>query len=245
MKRIIFEVVFLLLMTRLLCQEKVSYSFQITPIISKSFLNSNKDSVIHLISSKDYIHNRYNLDIPLVGYKISLNINYKLNYRIEIYSGLNYTHQRITHSFVFPIAKYIVVDGQSYTVTGFYGTFYSSYHYISIPIGVQMNILKINKNSLSIGNSYSIDYLVGSKDIKPILSTPTYYERYFEAKNFCLAGNLGIQYEFLYNESVSLYIRPNFNLNLTPNLVDRDAINQFNYYIGIDFGIRFHLQKKV
>lgn len=228
MKLLLLQIIFCLFSNFLYSQEKLSVSASINPIISNRNLLSLKNSVNRYETNDNYIKNRNAKDENLFGFKAEMCLNAYLNSRFGLYLGLGYTFQKIAHSFQFtPQSMYYIPDFVSNV---------AKYQYLSIPIGVLINIKKLDKFTFAFHCGLALDYLIDKKDMDTELGVYTY-----SCNRYVIDSNFGIYCNYSFSNHLELLLKPNFSYSLTPNIVDFSAISQHNYCLGLEVGIKYKI----
>jgi hypothetical protein len=227
--------------SNLYSQDKVSISFNFSPILSYRILNSNVDS-LSLLQKKtnSYINGRNKVDNSLLGLKIGFNLYYDLNTRFSIYSGLNYIYQRISQSTLLPIAYYTVNGDQiSFSSDKFYSLKNSEHYYLSVPFGLKCNFLNQKSLNFSIFSGFSFDYLIHSKLIDH--GNPYIYDNNLKINDFTSEFNLGLYCNYMINNNFNVFFKPNFNIFIIPNIIEYNVVRQYNYYYAFELGIKYKI----
>jgi hypothetical protein len=220
-------------------QDRISISFNFSPIVSNRILKTNVDSIRQNHSSTDsFIKDRDEVDKSQSGLKTGFNIFYEFDNGLICYSGLSYVFQRIKQSTIFPSGNYIYGG----SIIPNYGNGYSlntEFHYLSVPIGIKLKILTKNRIDIGINSGISFDYLIHSKSI--VYKDPNTNVDNVKYNNFTSEMDIGFDCDYLINDRLSVFLRPNFNIFIFPNLKDFDIIRQYNYYYAFDFGIKYKI----
>jgi len=227
--------------SNLYSQDKISVSFNFSPILSNRILNSSVDTLPLLQKNTNtYINGRNKVDRSLFGLKMGFNLYYDLNTRFSIYSGLNYIFQRISQSTLLPI-EYFSINGYqiSYSSNKFYSLKNSEYYYLSVPIALKYNFLNQKLLILSITSGLSFDYLIHSKLID---SGNTYtFDGNLKINDVTSEFNIGLNCDYMINNNFDIFCKPNFNMFIIPNIVEYNKVRQYNYYCAFEIGIKYKI----
>lgn len=254
--------IFLIIISTLICksgltQSRLSYSFDFGPNFSyrtykiKDYSNETDVYPSGKVIYDNFVQYYDEIEKPGMGFSLTLGINYSLTDWIRIRSGLGYKNFREKLSFTSPVGYYYY-SGQTlvyYTSENNTTIRYNSYHYLTIPIDFQIKLLVWDKFSVGgvLGSDFDIkinDKLTNhSNDIQ---ADPKY--EFGNMSTIALNMRAGLILNYKIKENLSVYVQPEFNRYITPNIkydiqpLDEVycGINQFNYFGQIKLGININ-----
>lgn len=217
----------------LFSQEKLSISVNICPILTNRSLITSDDYVSEYVTTNEYINGRNSMDYSLFGLKTGLDINTFLNDIFGFYLGFGYIYQKISHSYQFTPIEYNM-GGNVIVYRPEFQSYIASYQYLSIPVGIILNINTSKKFIFNIHFGAALDFLIHKQDMDTYTGIYTY-----TSNSFVTELNLGLNCAYRFNSRLDLLLKPNINYSISSNLVDYSVIYQHNYYFGVEVGLKY------
>lgn len=239
-------------------QTRLTYSIDIEPINSYRKYVLKDCNAYPTFSKKDFIsyfNNYYDsIESPKIGWGFSFGIEYELNNKFQIKTGLNYKNIGEKTEYIRPSAYYIINNVQIPFYQNTSDNYYinNTYTYVSLPINIQYNIFNYKKLSLGILIGNDFDFLLKSFITKHSINNGfnDIKSEYGKVSNFACNIHSSIELNYAINEKLSFYIQPEYAKYITPNvkynIILSDGlyyynVNQYNYYQQIKFGVKLKI----
>ena len=223
-----------------------SFGIALTPTYSYRFLCSeNNDNIKNKYVYLDDLQIKGLLDsVEFSTFNYSVGLKYNLKFkRLVFTTGLYFLKTGEVEKRTYPTGHFegssshptVVFDGEKDF------EFKYSYEYLTIPI--KFNYLIVDKNiKVSTGLGINANILINKETKKPdnldqLLFVPVLKNEYSQTKDFVtgIIGEFSIEKEL--SHGLTVFISPEFYLQMTPSLTIEDELKQYNYHYGLTFGI--------
>ena len=231
---------------------------------SRNYIDPNFNSPIYG-KGKDYFDNVFKpeadeLEKAINRYMIGLKASYSITDRIYLNSGGKYSSIGEEADYgLRPLYKEVDFNGEQIlmpSIENYHLVMTYTYNYLSIPISMRYNLLKLNNISINSSIGLSFDFLldkrVDNTSVNNLISVASKFNTSSHKFRF-FSGAFLIDLEFNYSISNKLqfYMSPNIKHYYLPNEIVTpklhiiggdsyifDKINKYNYTIGLNLGIR-------
>lgn len=234
---------------------RFDFRFYVTPSIS--YRSLKEDSKEDNINAGAALSSGYHIDpskainqTPAIGYETGLGLGYKLNNRLTLTGGFQFNVSRYKiNAFLYkdePVA--VTLNNGEYTstvsavsnlrsVTGNKPlTFKNSYYQISMPLGLEWQILNSGRFSWGVGASVQPTYTF---DKQPLIISSN-FKNYADGSAYVRNWNVNANAETFFGYTTGSYrwqIGPQFRYQMLPSLVDKYPNREYLLNYGLKIGV--------
>lgn len=254
--KLIKSLFFILISVCTFGQSSLKLFFEVSPNYGYRSFKINKDNneKVKLIPAES-IYNILvdfsdSLESAKSGVSIVLGVSYKKSKRINLKTGIGYKNIGEKISYKEIIGRYeagnmiIPIYGDNLVSEN------KTYHYITLPLNVQFDLLNKERWSWGIEAGLNFDiFLKQKKTNYEVMFKSDYYRKYIEAPSLAAVINFGFFINYKLNERINLYLTPSFGKNITPNLKYDIHIegksylkySQYQYYGEVKVGLNYKI----
>jgi hypothetical protein len=247
MRKFITILTGLLISLSTLGQVSHSISFNLRPLISYRYLNSNDNGNIknkYIYFDATQLKNRFDtLDQPMFNYGIAFNYNLEMK-KITLTTGIEYIRVGEFNEMTLMKGYTDTISGNIVHVYDGYGDFKFKYLYNYLCLPLKFSYKLIHKSwEFSFQWGVNINFLIHYQTIYPDNLNQLFAEPFIKPditseNKFVFGATGGISLTKQLNDKYSLTIAPDFFLQLTPSMTIEKELRQHNYYGGLNIGIK-------
>ncbi|MEP6466452.1 MAG: hypothetical protein ABJB05_09100 [Parafilimonas sp.] len=235
---------------------RFDFRFYVTPSISYRRLNEKNNSS-NIKNTGAALESNYHVDpstainqSPAFGYETGVGLGYKLNSRLTLTGGLQFNiSQYKINAFLYkdePIAltlnrgEYVSTVSVVSNLRSIAGsdpiTIKNRYYQLSVPLGIEWQVLGAGRLSLGVGTSIQPTYTF---DKQPLIISSN-YKNYADGSAYVRNWNINASAETFLGYKTGSYrwqIGPELRYQLLPSLVDKYPNREYLFNYGLKFGV--------
>jgi len=257
MKQLRLLLIFIILGLRINAQNKLSFSFDVSPTLSyRNYKLIDYSQGNSIFPSGKFYYNKFrnlydSIESPKYGFQISLNLSYNISNKFSILAGIQYKNIGTRYDITPLLAVFHYNETANYIFGEKPVIVYSKFHYIGIPVSLQYKVCSFNKLNILINAGSTIDFLISHEEGSELKTNP-YTSQIANASDYSKVAiniNGGIKFSYPMNNHWDIDIMPLYTQYVTPNvkinLYTSDDLflkfNQFNYHWTLKFEIKYRI----
>lgn len=200
------------------------------------------------------------IEKPVAGFLFGIKASQQLTEKFSLQAGLEYSSigEKANYGLKHLYEQVNINGEQTYlpSTESYHLIMIYTYNYLSVPISVKYNMLTFKNFSLAPSVGLSFDFLLNKQvdntsenNLISVASKLDFEDHKF--KSLSGAINLGLELNYSLTDKLQIYVLPNYKQYFTPNerlLAEYhviggetyilDKINKYNYFFGLNFGLR-------